>query len=197
MPALLQDLDRPALRSERRLLAPRRGGHHPPRRERSLLVPGPAVLAYRGDRRLTEGVRLLADFDARADGSYGRVTAAGIEYEILRRHRRGWDFFLEESPSGACVCTYAPFRIGRGGSLACEHAESVLRGVPLRPHRWSYVDEDDWEAAIRVARRYPEPELSLEAAKPLPAGTRSAAVLAFCCWLIVEWESLQLPGGGG
>src|SRR5689334_3443486 len=110
MPSLLQDI-----RRQRPLLAAFGSAHLSPSPADAIGVPGTARLSYGSDGGLREGARLIADLTTGSDGSYGRVTAFGRPYEIMRRGADGWVFRLDDVESEACLCEYVPFRIGRGG----------------------------------------------------------------------------------
>jgi hypothetical protein len=93
------------------------------------------------DYWLRDGEEVLAEF--RADSPYGCILAWDRDYEIAHRGRTrwGWRFYLVDRVSGDNVCEYEPYPVIRGGRLRGSYGIAILRGVPLRARRWTFVSE--------------------------------------------------------
>jgi hypothetical protein len=152
---------------------------------------------------------VIAGFEHDEHGGFGCIVIGERRYEIVRDEPRGWHFRLLETDSRTETCEFARFRLRRGGKLTAREQVVTLRGRPLSPDRWTFASDAGWQ--IKAHSR-PVGELTLAHAGRMQltmgqiAGAvevrlggaevaifgSSALLLAFGCWILVEWESVPV-----
>jgi hypothetical protein len=170
----------------------------------------PATLIFGIDGILRDGDRELARVEPGNERAYARVSSGSRTYDIARKGREGWHFSLLD-PSGArTLAEFRPARLGRGGVIAGENLTMHLRSHLLKARHWTISSPEGMSAAIACAtgleRVSPDgasrvvvtptrrPELVLSELGEATTHEGAAPMLAFACWLIVEWE--LMPSGG-
>jgi hypothetical protein len=168
------------------------------------------TLAFTPDGGLFEGERELARVATQDGAPYPLIAAGTRSYEIARAKNTGWDFHVLEHPGSHELCKFDLARFGRGGVVV--GAETSMR---LRARGWGKVAWTislDGPARIAVTRALPSgvvvdgrrritlgsgipPQLSLATDGDLVFNDGLAAMLAFVCWLIVQWEMLPSVEG--
>jgi len=106
-------------------------------------------LVYGADYHLRNGEQVLAGF--RKETPYSCIVVGDREYEIAHRGRKGWRFRLIDGESGEGVCEYNPYPFVRGGRFHGSSGLVKLRGVPLRPRRWTFASESAWRMDAEVS----------------------------------------------
>lgn len=169
-------------------------------------------LLFGADLQLREGETLLTGFCDGAAGSYGCVLAGGREYDIVRGRRFGWDYSLQERDSASRACQLVPFHLRGGGHLIGTASQVTLRGVPLRVGRWVLEGDAGWRVLARVrnvtAREreqgWPHAaglrgplEVRLSGLSCLGVSSELPLLLAFGCWIAVQWQLCSTGSGGG
>ncbi len=149
--------------------------------------------------RLLEGERELARIEPDAS-----LTCGGREYGIYRTKKHGWHYAVKASEDDRLVCEFEPFRVLRGGRLRTGSAVLKLHGRPLRSKSWRFTS--DAGARIEVASKLSPRErskfrLTLRVEDSLAPIPEAPIVLAFGCWLALNWEDAPLgpavgPYGG-
>jgi hypothetical protein len=214
-------------------------------------------LIYGSDRQLRDGERVFARLEDQ--GVWGVIAVDGGHYEIVRRGRHAWHFRLVDLETGEDTCEYVPYRVGRGGRILGGRAPVTLRGVALRPRRWTFASEAGWRVEAKVvdprpsvdpqlfplrvvvkllrapgdiwravsrrrgdrsipaefevesmrwrspvevrfdeSNRWLSPfEVRLEGVDSVVLSPDLSMLLAFGCWIVIEWRSMLLTGGGG
>ncbi len=163
-------------------------------------------LVYGTDRRLRDGEHVLADYTD--DGPYGVIAVGGAEHEIEHVGRTGWRFRLTDAGSET-VCEYDPCPIVRGGTLRGRWSQTRVRGVALRPRKWTLSGEPGWRLHAdvvnatwlrKVGERLVSPQSSFEVrltGEPPILAPEVTIQLAFGCWILVERQLLPPETAGG
>jgi hypothetical protein len=154
-------------------------------------------LVYGMDRRLREREVVRVGFEATAGSPWGCMVVGGHEYEIVREGRTGWHFSLLDRESGEQLYEFSRFRVLPGGTITGKGSRVTIRETLLRNGRWTFTSDDGWQVRATRTRRYPGRELRLEHVGLMGVPSSEALLLAFGTWILVEWESVPVGGGGG
>jgi hypothetical protein len=176
-------------------------------------------LRFDADGRLLQDEKVLASVDWADDGSFARIAVGDREYDLVRKKRTGWHFSAVPLAGGDAVCEFLPHQLHRGGRLKAGSTTLQLHGHPLHKDRWWF--EGDGGLKIEAVATLPlDGRTADEARVARVAGVRGGAqrlevdlelqeslgvlhdaplLLAFGCWLIVQWDTFPMlvAGGGG
>ncbi len=175
-------------------------------------------MRFDADGQLLQDEKVLARVDYADDGSFARIVVEEREYDIVRKHRTGWHFSVVPVAGGDAVCEFLPHQLHRGGRLKSGTSTLQLHGHPLHKDRWRFEGDGGLKieavatlpldgsaadgAGERLARIRGAPErleVDLEARESLGVLQDAPLLLAFGCWLILQWDTfpMQVAGGGG
>jgi hypothetical protein len=169
--------------------------------------------------RLLENEKVLASVDWTDDGSFARIVVGDGNYDIIRKKRTGWHFSVVPLAGGDAVCEFLPHQLHRGGRLKSGLSTLQLHGHPLHNDQWWFegdgglkieavaippsepptVDEAGGARLARGRGVVERLEVDLEVQESLDVLHDAPLLLAFGCWLIVQWDTfpMQVAGGGG
>jgi hypothetical protein len=160
-------------------------------------------LLYSFDDRLLDGERELVSLDSTV-GPFGRFTCPEGEYDIARRKRSGWHMELNDLRTSEQTCEFRPNLFRRGGRLLGAEGTARLGWRPLGPSHWRFkaqgarVQATAHPAVISGHGALGRLEVRLQSADEwVGAPPIHALILAFGCWLIVQWETEVSPASGG
>jgi hypothetical protein len=154
-------------------------------------------LVYGMDRQLREREIVRVGFEATGGGPWGCMVVGGHEYEIVREGRAGWHFSLLDRESGEQLYEFSRFRVLPGGTITGQGSRVTIRETLLRNGKWTFTSDEGWQVRATRTRRYPGRELRLEHVGLMGVPSSEALLLAFGTWILVEWESVPVGGGGG
>lgn len=163
-------------------------------------------LRFGADGRLSQGETILASVDWADDGSFARIVVRDSEYDIVRKQHTGWHFVVVALTDGGAVCEFMPHQLHRGGRLKSDGTTVQLCGHPLHEDKWSFTGEGGLRIEARakplsdgIRASSSRVEVDLEVEESLGVLPNAPLMLAFGCWLIVQWDTFPVlvAGGGG
>jgi hypothetical protein len=161
--------------------------------------PGECVFGSDGQLRCDAAV--IGHVTAGVDGAFAHMVVRDKTFDIVQRS--GWHFVVVTAPTGTPVCEFVRFRMRRGGRLRIGTSETKLRAI--RSRRWRFDSDDGNHFLVLTVR--PLNREAQSQSRPIEVRTREEGwmrhssnaplLLTFGCWLIMQWESIVVPGPGG
>ena len=157
-------------------------------------------LLYTFDDRLLDGERQLVGLDSTV-GPFGRFSSPEGEYDIARRKPTGWHLELNDSRTSEQTCEFRPNLFRRGGRMRGAEGTPRLKGRPLGPSHWLFATqgarvEATAHPALIDGQTTGRLEVRLQSDEWVGAPPIAPLILAFGCWLIVQWEIEGSRSGG-
>ena len=163
-----------------------------------------STILLASDGQLRSNNRVLARIEKGEEGSFARVIVEEAKYEVIRGKRSGWGFVLVRLLNRDVMCEFSPFHIRRGGRLRWGSSAIGLRSDIFRPRRWYFtvegrrsvsVDVGAVRGGTRAGTENIEMRLCVE--QTIQMVPEILSIIAFGCWLIVQWEATSMTMSSG
>jgi hypothetical protein len=171
------------------------------------------TLVFGVDGSLRDGEKEIASV-READGpEFARVSVGNGKGEIVRRRRHGWRYQLVDARGERVICDFRPLLLRRGGTLSTPGQAMELRVHLLRSRGWSMslagqpdiraiarpgrIGDDGVKGWRRITVSGIPRELVLTAEEMISLHEETRWMLAFGCWLVLQWEGTAMSGAAG